>query len=115
MDSEKKHYRLYVQRTTIEHTAGIHNERFNRITQEYIFVYTMREMNGWAEITDENANVLSQQDREWLFGCNMVLIAEEMKDKNNKFGVDMNTVIEELEKALQKERNLLEDARSELE
>lgn len=103
----KTQYRLYAHSVDTESVKYAQNVRFGRITRDYVLVYVMANLASWPEITDENVNILTANDRAWLFNCNMTLISEEMAKKSSEFGVDMGNAIEELEKALQAEKDKL--------
>ena len=74
---------------------------------EYLLIYTSETVKGWPEITDDNINILTDKDRQWLFDCNMELIAEELAKRSEKFGIDMDIAVAELEKALSQEKESL--------
>lgn len=103
----KTQYRLYAHSVDGEAVTYAQNVRFGRITRDYVLVYVDAKLSGWPEITDENVNILTANDRAWLFNCNMTLISEEMAKKSSEFGVDMGNAIEELEKALKAEKDKL--------
>ena len=103
-----KRYRLYAMKVTPENMSLAHQERFARITPEYVLVYTKHKHTVFAEITDENVKILSDKDRQWLMDCNMALIAEEVVNGKNDFVAEMSVKIAELEKALVREKELIE-------
>ena len=109
MTKRKIHYRLYANNVTDETVGIAESGRFSRITADYLLVYTKTKMKDWPEITDDNVSILTNADRKWLFECNMELIAEEMSKTENNFGVDMQRTIDELEKALNRERELIKN------
>lgn len=107
MAKKKIQYRLYANNVTDFNITIAEKNRFNRITADYLLVYTPDKMKNWPEITDDTVNILTDTDRKWLFECNMILISEEMAKEGSDFGVDMQRTIDELEKALKRERELI--------
>lgn len=105
----KTAYRLYANSVEDETLKKAQKLRFNRITPGYLLVYTTKEIKDWPEITDENVNILTGADRQWLFECNMELITEEMARKSGSFGVDMHKAIAELENALIREKEKISE------
>ena len=84
-------------------------ERFARITPEYILVYVKRRMTGLPEITEKNTDIMSDKDRQWLRDCNMALIGEEVAHGRNDFISEMSRKVEELERALVRQKELVEN------
>lgn len=90
-------YQLFLLSLDKENFSKALNERFSRITPFYVLVYTDKHIKGATEITDENVfEELSQADREWLFGCNCVLLRETvfkdvnmLKEAQRKFYADL--------------------------
>jgi hypothetical protein len=101
-------YRMYILSLDKDNFRKALDERFSRITPLYILVYTNKQIKGASEITDENVfDELTRADREWLLGCNLVLINETvfndmnmLKEARNKFYVDF---AKQLELVLQEE------------
>lgn len=104
---DKTSYRLFANSVCDENVEFAKSKRFNRITTEYLLIYTSETVKGWPEITDNNINILTDKDRQWLFDCNMELIAEELAKRSEKFGIDMDIAVAELEKALSQEKESL--------
>ena len=91
-----------------DNIAAAQNERFARITPEYVLIYVKRKLNGVPEITDKNINVMSERDKRWLDDCNMALIGEEVVHGRNNFISEMSGKIEALERALVREKKAVE-------
>lgn len=106
-EKNKTQYRLYAHSVDDDGIRYAQNVRFGRITREYVLVYVPTRISGWPEITDDNVKILNADDQKWLLHCNMELIAEEMAKQSSEFGVDMKNAIDELEKALKAEKEVL--------
>lgn len=107
--SENKKYKLYAQTITAENVAKAENQRFCRITSEYILIYTCgRKPYGSVEITNRETKRLTANDRLWLQDCNAVLIMEQTKEKQGEIAADLSKKMDTLEIELMKEKERLE-------
>lgn len=107
--SENKKYKLYAQTITAENVAKAENQRFCRITSEYILIYTCgRKPYGSVEITTRETKRLTANDRLWLQDCNAVLIVERTKEKQDEIAAGLSEKLELFETELKREKEKLE-------
>ena len=98
----KKRYRLYALPTSEANIVRCVNERFIRITLDYILVYKRgRAISSDAvEIMEMDLPRLTAADEQWLFDCNVVLLGEEVRDKAPEILTSISKKIDALEGAL---------------
>lgn len=104
--SEKKTrgHRIYAMRVTEENVRWAAAERFQRITPDYLLVFSLRRKpKRAAAITEREAGALSKGDLKWLEDCGIVLVAEAMAQKQAETGARMKEMTERLETALEEE------------
>lgn len=104
--SDKIKYKLYAAALSEDNLKNIENERFYRITQEYMLVYTSANIKkkSFIEVTENELGRLTERDKDWLLDCNMILIAEASKQNEKNILKSVNEQIIILEKALEKEQ-----------
>ena len=102
-EKKKTVYRLFAMSLADTTEKAIEQYRFCRVTTFYTLVYTADETPPENAIVIEGEDVerLSSADRDWLLGCNMTLIAEDMKDREKEITADLSQKIEKLEQALE--------------
>lgn len=106
--SEKLTYRLYAIPCGGDCIDRISAERFGRITSEYALIYTSGEApNGAVTLTKEHAHLLTDGDRKWLRDCNMAIIAEEMKNREQELCGNLTEQLDVLEELLRAEAEKL--------
>lgn len=102
--SEKVIYRLYaipVGGDCIEKTSA---ERFGRITSEYALIYTCgKAPQDGVLLEEKHAQLMTDGDRKWLRDCNMAIIAEEMKKREQELCGDWSERLDILEELLKEE------------
>lgn len=101
-ENGKTEYRLFAMPLNENTTEKAAEYRFCRVTSGYALVYTADgEPTGQsAEITESDIEYLSSADRDWLLGCNITLIAEDAKAREQEISAVLSEKIEQLEKAL---------------
>jgi len=101
-ESEKTVYRLYALPYGAAGVKSATQERFSRISDGYVLIYTAGEApTGSAEITEDEIRRLSAADSRWLFDCNMVLLGEDARKREKEIIGSMNERLEKLEAALE--------------
>lgn len=94
MKEEKSAVRLYAGPTTAEATALTEGYRFSRITAFYILIYTDKEPpKSFLEITETEAQRLTQADRQWLNDCQKVLILEHVQKEKPQIISKLNQLL----------------------
>lgn len=94
MNEEKSAVRLYAGPTTAEATALTEGYRFSRITAFYILIYTDKEPpKSFLEITETEAQRLTQADRQWLNDCQKVLILEHVQKEKPQIISKLNQLL----------------------
>lgn len=106
--SKTKTYRLYAMRMSDDSISKAVGERFNRITPDYVLIYTDGEKpDNSVLLKDADASRLTDGDQRWLLDCNMVVIAEEAKKHEAEFSQELSERIDALEKFLKAEKEKL--------
>ena len=102
-EKKKTVYRLYAMSLAETTEKAIEQYRFCRVTPFYTLIYTADETPPKHSVAIEGEDVerLSSADRDWLLGCNMTLIAEDMKDREKEITADLSAKIEQIEKMLE--------------
>lgn len=103
-----KKYRLWAAATDEDSIKAAETERFSRVGVAYVLIYARKkpESGKWAEITDENVNVLNAAEAQWLWDCNVTLIAEETAKNREAIMESVNEKLEKLEAALKRQREI---------
>ena len=95
-------YRLYAMPTTPSTIDGMGHQRFSRITPEYSLVYTDKDQpRGSVEMKEEDATRLTAADENWLLGCNLTLIKEEIERKKPELLMRLAEKLENMEALLE--------------
>lgn len=98
-------YKLYAVGVTPDNIKEVSSERFCRITPFYILVYTAgNPPKDSVEMTQTETHRLSEQDEQWLYDCNIVILAEEAKKHETEIAADMAERLARLEAALKEEK-----------
>lgn len=101
MSKEKTVYKLYALPLNGITEEAIDSFRFCRVTPLYALVYTAGEQPAnSAEVEESDLECLSLADRHWLLECNIVLIAEDAKAREQEISAALSEKIEKLEQAL---------------
>ena len=101
-ENEGKTYRLYAMPVSQESVETAEMHRFSRITPFYLLIYTEEKISECAaEITENEVERLTSADRDWLLGCNIVLLTEDAMRREKEISVTLGEKIERLEKALE--------------
>lgn len=102
---QKTTYRLFAMPVNAESVEVAEKSRFARITPFYLLIYTDGAMaESAAEITESEVERLTSADRDWLLGCNMVLLAEDAKKREKEISASLGEKINRLEQALEEAR-----------
>ena len=105
---KKKTYRLYA----VVYVQGMEERMekypFVRFGCEdlYALVYTDRRPpkdEEWHEIKEKDAGALNEAERQWLFECNMAILAKETKARSKEILRDLSIKVAALEDALRTE------------
>lgn len=111
-EESKKTYRLYAMALTNENIAVAANERFSRATPTpspgYVLIYSDKaQPDGSQEITEDRANLLSQQDVRWLIDSGAAILAEEIEKNKPDILRGMSERLEALETELKRKKEEL--------
>lgn len=104
MAKKKVTYRLFALPLSAETVALAQKERFSRVCAGYALIYTNGSIKGATEIKEEQCGLLNKTESEWLFDCNMVIIAEEAKRNEKKILESLSHRVTALEAALAEEK-----------
>ena len=109
-----KSYKLYALPLTNENIALAADKRFSRATPVpapgYVLVYTDNEKpRGAHEIKDNDAELLTVADKQWLFDSGIALLAEEIEMQKPQILADLNERIDSLRSELEKETQRLKE------
>lgn len=102
---EKKQivYILSALEATEENIKAALKRRFQRITPDYILVYDEDLQENSVEIKADDLKELTDQDFEWLQGCNMILLSEFLQNHEDSQKKSFRGFMEELENNIKKE------------
>jgi len=113
---KKKQYNLCAFNSTEESVEFATKQRFSRITSEYTLIYTDNTniiddsvCQPYIIIKESETGCLTDEDRDWLLSCNIVIIAEEAVKHKELILNGMSDTIKKLEKALEAEKQNLSD------
>lgn len=102
----KRKYRLYLLRATVENVRIAQRYRFCMANAEYILIYTddfipSNESVQYHIIEEKDLSRLSTKERVWLLESNMAIISEESEKKQDEimqsFGERLSRLEQELE------------------
>lgn len=102
VNKDKKVYKLFAMPIKDTTEEAIEHYRFCRVTPLYALVYTAGEQPAnSAEVEENDIECLSLADRHWLLECNIELIAEDAKAREQEISAALSEKIEKLEQALE--------------
>lgn len=104
----KVKYRLWATATNDESMREAEKARFSRVGIAYVLIYARKkpETGKWAEITDGSVNALNAEEAQWLWDCNVTLIAEDTAKNRENILRGVNEKLDALEAALRKQREI---------
>lgn len=104
-------YRLFAAPVSAETVRRAADERFSRITAEYILIYRKTKPKDLpcAEIKGADTEHLTERDRAWLKDSILVLLAEAAAKAQEKSKERMNELMDNLEDALREEQEKLNE------
>lgn len=112
-ETTKKNFRLYalpIREGTVEIVS---EARFGRMTSEYALIYTdVDAPSGAICLENRDAERLTENDRQWLWDCNLVITAEEMKKNEQEICGDISDQLYALEQRLHEEAEKLKEKES---
>ena len=106
-NKEKSAVRLFAGPTTAEATAQTEGHRFSRVAASYILVYTDEPDSlpeGFIEIEENDAHLLTDADRRWLTDCQNALMIEHIRDNTPKMIERLNQLLSLVEQLQSNER-----------
>lgn len=81
------------------------SERFSRISDGYVLLYTDKAAPEHSvEIGESAVWRLSETERQWLQDCNLIILAEETKRHEAQIAADLGKRVAMLEEALKAEK-----------
>ena len=104
----KKVYRLWAVVHTAEAEKQLKEFRFCHfnVAEQYFLIYSERRPKGdliLTEIKEADASLLSDAERQWLFLCNLEILAAEARAKHKDILKDLTLKVGALEEALRAE------------
>lgn len=104
-------YRLFAAPVSAETVRRAADERFSRITTEYILIYRRTKPKNLpcVEIKGADTARLTERDRAWLKDSILVLLAEAAAKAQEKSKERMNELIDNLEDALREEQERMNE------
>lgn len=105
----KKVYRLWAVVYTNESAALMEKARFSRLNvlEQYFLLYSDRKPKGGAlimtEVRDADAQLLNEDERRWLFECNLEILSEEARARKTEILRDLSLKVGALEDALREQ------------
>ena len=101
-DEQKTTYRLYVLKPDADGLNAASQERFSRVNERYVLVYTDKTLQS-AEITTDNIWRLNRAETEWLGQCNVQLLFEDAQRRKDEIQRNLSEKIKKLEEELDKQ------------
>ena len=107
MSKRKAQYRLYAMPVNEDNLTACVDERFMRITTDYMLVYKQGKKvpADAVEVTERELRRLTAADERWLFDCNLTLLGEEVAEKTPEIIRNLSDKMTALETALQEIQN----------
>lgn len=101
MSEEKVSYKLYALEANYDNVLVATQEKYYRITADYILVYTNGEApKNSVEFSDEDAVRLSDSEMQWLFGINLELLQEQIAKETPQIVERLSEYLSQLEKGV---------------
>lgn len=102
-------YRIYAMKATPENIEAAQKKyKYFRATKSYLLVYTeKRKPQGSVLVKD--AEQLADADKGWIQGCNIIIL-DELARNNPDTQNQMMGFLSDLERELERERELLKEA-----
>lgn len=99
-------YRLFAAPVCAETIRKAADERFSRMTADYILIYRRRKPRTLPciEVKGDDLNRLTERDREWLKDSILVILAEAAAKSRAQTEERMNALMDNLEAALREEQ-----------
>lgn len=104
------HYRLFAAAMNTENMARAAEERFCRMTPDYILLYRKTKPRNipCVEIQREDGGRLTEPDRAWLKDCMMSLLARRAAQGHRETEQKLRKMLDALETALAEEQEKLD-------
>lgn len=104
----KKVYRLWAVVYTEASAGLLEMEKYSRlnVSEQYFLVYSARKPKGelvMSEIREADAKLLSEDERRWLFECNLEILAAETRMRKKDILRDLRLKVGALEDALREQ------------
>lgn len=102
-DEVKKTYRLYVLKYDADGLAQASKERFSRVNERYVLIYTDKLLDA-PEITEAEIWRLNKSELEWLGASNVQLLIEDAQNRREEIKQNLLERIKRLESELEKQQ-----------
>lgn len=104
----KNVYRLWAIVYTNESAPLLENAKFSRlnVSEQYFLVYSDKKPKGeliLTEVKDADAQLLNEDERKWLFECNLQILAAEARVRKKDILRDLSLKVGALEEALREQ------------
>lgn len=104
-----REYRLFAAPVNPETIRKAADERFSRMTADYILIYRTRKPRALpcVEVRGSDLNRLTERDRAWLKDSILVILTEAAARSRDETRERMNVLMDNLEEALREEQEKL--------
>ncbi len=104
----KAKYRLWAAATDANSTATAEQARFSRVGTAYVLIYDKRKPNieHCVEVAESEINALNAAEAQWLWDCNVALIAEETAKNRKQIMESIDEKLDRFEAALKRQREI---------
>ena len=101
----QEEYKLYALDATYDNVLLAMQEKYYRITAEYILIYTAGDapLNS-VELQESDAVRLNDSEKQWIFGINVALLQEKISQETPSIVRRLNELLKAIE-----ERVVVED------
>lgn len=108
-ETQKTAYRLYAMSLSRKNVEYATSQQFSRVTTDYILIYTEKaKPKGALDISGEDIEKLCDEDRRWLCGCNIIILAKQIDWEDPSLIRNLSESMEELEQELRDKKEELD-------
>lgn len=105
IERNKIAFHLYAMNADANGVETAAEQRFSRATPDYILIYTAAAApKNSVEIAGSDLKRLTEADERWLLDCNLILLAEDARDREREILEDAAKKVAALERALEEQR-----------
>ena len=108
MSEKIKKYRLFFLKYSVENVDFASEHRFNRVTPDYILIYTQRARlrppcGKCIELKGGDLSSLTDMDREWILDCGRSVFSDILAKQSKESAGKLAEMVDRLEQELAKE------------